>query len=85
MRSSGARVLKMSPRPSENEVSVNERNLKVMLLYLGTTEEEMLKSFYDDNFKDKLIITDKEKFKRDYTKAYIKIYTDKANQYSDCS
>ena len=85
MRSSGARVLKMSPRPSGNEVSVNERNLNVMLQYLGATEEEMLKSFYEDNIKDKLIIADKEKFRKDYTKAYIKIYTDKANQYSDCS
>ena len=85
MRSSGARVLKMSPRVNRDELPINEDNLKIVLHYLGTTEEKMLESFYEDNLKDKLIIANKEKFRKDYIKAYMIIHTEKAERYSDCS
>ena len=78
MSSSGARVLKLTPREQNYNYQVTEENLQTVLRYLGETEEGMLESFYEDNFVNKLIIKDKEKFKKDYTKAYIKLYTDQA-------
>lgn len=75
-----ATVLKLTPRESF-DLKINEENLKFALHYLGKTEEEMLESFYEDNVRDKLIIRDKEKFRKEYTKAYIKIYTECAGRY----
>ena len=81
MSSSGARVLKLTPRDHNFNFQVTEENLNTVLNFLGETEEGMLESFYEDNITNKLIIKDKDKFKRDYTKAYIKLYTDHANRY----
>ena len=71
MRSSVARVLKMSPRVNRDELPINEDNLKIVLHYLGTTEEKMLESFYEDNLKDKLNVGDKVVMLRDNNKFII--------------
>ena len=84
MSYSGARVLKMTPRENNFDLPINEDNLQIVLHYLGETEEQMMESFYEDNYKNKLIINDKQRFLKEYTKAYIKIYTDQANRYEVC-
>ncbi|MGM9987615.1 MAG: hypothetical protein ACI35O_10350 [Bacillaceae bacterium] len=83
MNSSGATVLKLTPRKQNFDFQITEENLQMALHYIGETEEGMLESFYEDNIVNKLIIKDKEKFKKDYTKAYIKLYTDQANRYGE--
>ena len=80
MSSSGARVLKLTPREQNYNFHITEENLETVLHYLGETEESMMETFYEDNFVNKLKIKDIDKFKNGYIKDYIRVLTEYANR-----